>query len=39
MLPGVSMSLGPDDYELYGAIKLQRFDGQSWVPFGNPLVR
>ena len=39
LLPGVTMSTGPDDYELYGAIKLQRFDGKSWVPFGAPIAR
>lgn len=37
MLPGVSVSTGPDDYELYGAARLQRFDGKSWVPFGDPV--
>jgi len=35
MLPGVSVSLATDDYELYGAVRLQRFDGRSWVPFGD----
>ncbi|MFO1326025.1 MAG: ABC transporter substrate-binding protein [Rubrivivax sp.] len=39
MLPGVSLTTGPDDYEIYGAIKLQRFDGRSWVPFGEPVAR
>ncbi len=39
MLPGVSLTTGPNDYEIYGAIKLQRFDGKSWVPFGAPVVR
>ncbi|MCZ8103408.1 MAG: ABC transporter substrate-binding protein [Burkholderiales bacterium] len=29
----------PDDHELYGAVRLQRFDGQSWVPFGEPMKR
>ena len=36
MLPGVSLTTGPDDYEIYGASRLQRFDGKSWVPFGEP---
>jgi branched-chain amino acid transport system substrate-binding protein len=35
MLPGVSMTTGTHDYELYGATRLQRFNGQSWVPFGD----
>lgn len=39
LLPGVTMTTGADDYELYGAIKLQRFDGKSWVPFGGPISR
>ena len=39
MLPGVSLTTGADDYEIYGAIKLQRFDGKSWVPFGEPMAR
>ena len=39
LLPGVTMTTGADDYELYGAVKLQRFDGKSWVPFGEPVAR
>ena len=39
MLPGVSLTTGADDYEIYGAIKLQRFDGKSRVPFGEPMAR
>ena len=39
MLPGVSLTTAVDDYEIYGAIKLQRFDGKSWVPFGEPVAR
>jgi len=35
MLPGVSITTGAKDYELYGATRLQRFNGQSWVPFGD----
>ena len=38
MLPGVSVTLAVDDYELYGAVRLQRFDGKSWVPFGESLT-
>lgn len=38
MLPGVSITTGPDDYGLYGASRLQRFDGKSWVPFGDPVA-
>jgi branched-chain amino acid transport system substrate-binding protein len=39
MLPGVSLTTAPDDYEIYGALKLQKFDGKSWVPFGEPMAR
>ena len=39
MLPGVTITTAPDDYEIYGAIRLQRFDGKSWVPFGDPMQR
>jgi ABC-type branched-subunit amino acid transport system substrate-binding protein len=39
LLPGVTITTGPDDYEIYGAIRLQRFDGKSWVPFGQPMQR
>lgn len=39
LLPGVAITTGPDDYEVYGAIRLQRFDGKSWVPFGQPMQR
>jgi branched-chain amino acid transport system substrate-binding protein len=39
MLPGVAITLASDDYEIYGAIRLQRFDGKSWVPFGEPMQR
>ena len=35
MLPGVTITTGAQDYELYGATRLQRFNGQSWVPFGD----
>ncbi|MEZ5730436.1 MAG: ABC transporter substrate-binding protein, partial [Burkholderiaceae bacterium] len=34
MLPGVSLSTSATDYDIYDAIRLQRFDGASWVPFG-----
>src|SRR3954452_13541143 len=34
LLPGVKVSTGPDDYHLYEQMRLQRFDGQNWVGFG-----
>ncbi|MEZ5651118.1 MAG: ABC transporter substrate-binding protein [Burkholderiaceae bacterium] len=39
MLPGVSLSTSADNYEIYDAIGLQRFDGASWVPFGEAIRR
>ncbi|MCX7271908.1 MAG: ABC transporter substrate-binding protein [Burkholderiales bacterium] len=39
MLPGVGLSTSPTDHEIYGALRLQRFDGKSWVPFGNAMKR
>jgi branched-chain amino acid transport system substrate-binding protein len=35
MLPGVSLTTAKDDYELYASSRLTRFDGKSWVPFGD----
>ncbi len=35
MLPGVTVTTARDDYELFGSTRLQRFDGKSWVPFGD----
>jgi branched-chain amino acid transport system substrate-binding protein len=37
MLPGVTLTTGKDDYELYAASRLTRFDGKSWIPFGEPV--
>lgn len=39
LLPEVMFETSPDDHELYGAVRLQRFDGQSSVPFGEPMKR
>lgn len=39
MLPGVALTTSPSDYEIYGALRLQRFDGKSWVPFGDAMKR
>jgi ABC-type branched-subunit amino acid transport system substrate-binding protein len=35
LLPGVTVSTGPDDYLLFQQLRLQRFDGKSWVGFGD----
>jgi branched-chain amino acid transport system substrate-binding protein len=34
MLPGVTLTTGKDDYELYASSRLTRFDGKSWLPIG-----
>ncbi len=34
MLPGVTVSTGPDDHAPFEALQLTRFDGKSWVRFG-----
>ena len=38
MLRGVTLTTAPDD-EIYGTLRLQRFDGKSWVPCGDPMSR
>jgi branched-chain amino acid transport system substrate-binding protein len=38
MLPGITISVSPDTHELYGSMRLQRFDGQSWVPLSDVVV-
>jgi branched-chain amino acid transport system substrate-binding protein len=35
LLPGIKVETGPDDYLPYQAMRLQRFDGKSWVLFGD----
>jgi len=34
LLPGVTVTTGPDDYLLFQQLRMQRFDGKSWVGFG-----
>lgn len=34
MLPGITMPMSPDNYNLFHKIPLQRFDGKRWVPVG-----
>jgi len=35
LLPGITISTGPDDFYPIQAMQLIRFDGKSWVRFGN----
>jgi len=37
LLPGVTVTTGADDYMPFQQLRLQRFDGKSWVAFGDLL--
>jgi branched-chain amino acid transport system substrate-binding protein len=37
MLPGVTINTSPTDYRPIKQMRLVRFDGKSWVPFGELL--
>ena len=37
LLPGVTMTISADNYNLFRAIQLMRFDGKRWVPMGKPV--
>ena len=32
LIPGITVSSGPDDYRLIKSLRPQRFDGERWVP-------
>jgi ABC-type branched-subunit amino acid transport system substrate-binding protein len=34
LLPGVTVSISPDDYSPYGKLQVTRFDGRTWQPVG-----
>jgi ABC-type branched-subunit amino acid transport system substrate-binding protein len=36
-LPGILANTGPDDYAPFQTMQLVRFNGKSWVPFGEPV--
>jgi branched-chain amino acid transport system substrate-binding protein len=39
LLPGISINTSSDDYRLYKKARVERFDGERWVPMpGNPIV-
>ena len=38
-LPGVTASTSPTDYAPFQQLRLSRFDGTSWVPFGDVISR
>ncbi|MBI3700851.1 MAG: ABC transporter substrate-binding protein [Afipia sp.] len=37
LLPGITVSTGPDDYLPFQQLLLRRFDGKSWIGFGEIL--
>jgi len=37
LLPGITMSMAADNYNLFRKIQLMRFDGKRWVPQGKPV--
>jgi branched-chain amino acid transport system substrate-binding protein len=38
LLPGIKMNTAPNDYFLFEQLQLVRFNGTTWVPFGDVLV-
>lgn len=38
-LPGVTANTSPTDYAPFQQLRLARFDGASWVPFGDVITR
>ena len=37
LLPGIKMETGPNDYFLFDQLQLVRFNGTTWVAFGEPI--
>jgi branched-chain amino acid transport system substrate-binding protein len=37
LLPGMTVATGPDDYLPFQQLQLRRFNGKSWVGFGDVL--
>ena len=35
LLPGIKINTGPKDFAPIESVQLMRFDGKSWVRFGN----
>jgi branched-chain amino acid transport system substrate-binding protein len=35
--PGITMATSPDDYVPVKQMRLVRFDGKTWIPFGNAI--
>jgi hypothetical protein len=34
LLPGVTVSISPEDYSPYGKLQVTQFDGKTWQPVG-----
>ena len=37
LLPGITMSMSADNYNMFRKIQIMRFDGKRWVPQGKPV--
>lgn len=37
LVPGVTISTSPDNYNVYAKMQLQQFDGKKWVSLGEPI--
>ena len=37
LLPGITMTMSPDNYNLFRKIQLMKFDGKRWVTMGKPV--
>ena len=37
LLPGITMNMSADNYNLFRKIQLMRFDGKHWAPIGQPV--
>ena len=36
-LPGITMGMSADNYNLFRKVQVMRFDGKRWVPQGKPI--
>ena len=36
LLPGITMGMSADNYNLFRKVQVMRFDGKRWVPQGKP---
>jgi len=37
LLPGITMTMSADNYNMFRRIQIMRFDGKRWVPQGKPV--